>query len=202
MRRLIYLLTRSEAGLKGDIKGFTEVIRKFYSDSVLLSQDDVIVFLAGTNGYLVTGSAYDGSFDFINQYANDYDTFQLVIDKNIFETPDMFRMFYNKLVRFFPVRRQLIVTVTDTSVHTDSASDGFAFVVHPETNDDGTWQFDEACSGDYAVGNLIWHTYAGRHAEIEDMCFSYQRADVFVGQLLARCFNLDEVDSLFSRIEI
>ena len=202
MRRLIYFLTRNESDLNGDIKGFSEVIRKFYSNVVLLSRDDVLVFLAGTNGYLVTGSVYDGSFDFINQYASDYDTFQLVIDKNIFETSDMFRMFYNKLVQFFPTRRQLIVTVTDTSVHANSAPDGFAFVVHPETNDGGMWQFDEACSGDYAVGNLIWRTYVGRHAEIEDMCFSCQRVAVFVGQLLARCFNLDEIDSLFSRIKV
>lgn len=202
MRRLIYFLTQNEVDLKGDIKGFSDIVRKFYSNVVLLSRDDILVFLPGTNGYLVTGSVYDGSFDFINQYACDYDTFQLVIDKRIFETSEQFHAFYNKLIQFFPMRRQLIVTVTDKIVPTSISSEGFVFVVHPETKEDGTWCLEESCSGDYAVGNLIWHTYAGRHAEIEDMCFSYQRADVFVGQLLARCFNLDEVDSLFSRIEI
>ena len=212
MKRAIYFLMSDEKKLNVEIKGFSDVVKRFYDNAVLATRDDMLVFMSQNNGYLITGGVYDGTNDFIHQYLGSYDVFQLVIDVSLFEQnggKEALKSFCSNLLRLFGshnVYRRLLLTITDingtldmslASSENKSERSKVVFVVHPSLNDSSLWDENDVCSGSYNIGNVLWRTYVGRHSEIENMCFSQKRCDVFVGELLSRCFDLEEINSEF-----
>lgn len=207
MRRAIYFVTLTEDMLKADIAGFSDVIRGTFADDILLPADDMLVFTTSNNGYLVTGSVYGDGFD-IPAYLDNYDVVEFVIHwldvtrKGIKTLRKICKNFY----AIASTHRGVVITVATPTVFPSSYVDDWAdavlgcvaFFVCPSI-ENGVWCSSEPCSGSYDVGNMIWHIYAGRHYQIEDLCFSGRRACEYTGLLLARTFNVTDINELLMR---
>lgn len=206
MRRLVYFLSATQDYLEGNIKSFTRIMREAAPDNILFDSNDCCVLMFNTNGYVIRGAVYDGSTSFISQLGSRYDNIHVVIERDVTDIETLGRfveMLYKEHRELFSFAR-IEVTVVDSKFYLDnnklcsSWPDNILgmtkFLVKPETDKDGCW-LTEISSSNYLLGNLIWHIYGGRYHEIENLCFSERRDCVFAGELLVRCFGLEEIDA-------